>query len=39
MLYDPSIKENNSNKIKIKGKVFQRLKRIKESIYLKKDKK
>mgnify|MGYP005990700407 CR=1 FL=1 len=37
MLYDPSTKENNN--IKIKDKVFQRLKRIKESIYLKKDKK
>jgi hypothetical protein len=39
ILYDPSIKENNSNNVKIKVKVFQRLKRIKESIYLKKDKK
>jgi hypothetical protein len=39
MLYDPSTKENNNNKVKIKEKVFQRLKRIKESIYLKKDKK
>ncbi|WP_299157102.1 GNAT family N-acetyltransferase [uncultured Tenacibaculum sp.] len=36
MLYDPS---TTNNKIKIKEKVFQRLKRIKESIYLKKDKK
>lgn len=36
MLYDPNKKSQN---IKIKGKVFQRLKRIKESIFLKKDKK
>lgn len=36
MLYDPNKKPQN---IKIKGKVFQRLKRIKESIFLKKDKK
>ena len=39
MLYDPSIKENKSNKVKIKVKVFQRLKRIKENMYLKKVKK
>jgi hypothetical protein len=38
MLYDPFSKEKKQ-KIKIKDKVFQRLKRIKESIYLKKDKK
>lgn len=37
MLYNPST--TNNNKVKIKEKVFQRLKRIKESIYLKKDKK
>ena len=37
MLYDPSTKENNNDKkVKIKGKVFQRLKRIKENILLKK---
>lgn len=40
MLYNPSEKEKNkNNNVKIKEKVFQRLKRIKESIYLKKDKK
>lgn len=37
MLYNPTT--TNNNKVKIKEKVFQRLKRIKESIYLKKDKK
>ncbi|KAB1159970.1 GNAT family N-acetyltransferase [Tenacibaculum aiptasiae] len=37
MLYNPAT--TNNNKVKIKEKVFQRLKRIKESIYLKKDKK
>ena len=36
MLYHPNKKTQN---VKIKGKVFQRLKRIKESIFLKKDKK
>ncbi|RLK00407.1 GNAT family N-acetyltransferase [Tenacibaculum discolor] len=36
MLYDPNKKSQN---IKVKEKVFQRLKRIKESIFLKKDKK
>ncbi|GFD75242.1 GNAT family N-acetyltransferase [Tenacibaculum sp. Mcav3-52] len=36
MLYDPNKKTQN---IKVKEKVFQRLKRIKESIFLKKDKK
>lgn len=36
MLYDPNKKPQN---IKVKEKVFQRLKRIKESIFLKKDKK
>lgn len=36
MLYDPNIKTQN---IKVKDKVFQRLKRIKETIFLKKDKK
>ena len=39
MLYDPSIKEKNNTKVKIKAKVFQRLKRIKESLFLKKYKK
>jgi len=36
MLYDPNKK---SQDIKVKDKVFQRLKRIKETIFLKKDKK
>jgi GNAT superfamily N-acetyltransferase len=36
MLYDPNKKTQN---IKVKDKVFQRLKRIKETIFLKKDKK
>lgn len=36
MLYDPNKKTQN---IKVKEKVFQRLKRIKETIFLKKDKK
>lgn len=36
MLYDPNKKSQN---VKVKEKVFQRLKRIKESIFLKKDKK
>ena len=36
MLYDPNKKTQN---VKVKEKVFQRLKRIKESIFLKKDKK
>ncbi len=36
MLFDPNKKTQN---IKIKDKVFQRLKRIKETIFLKKDKK
>lgn len=36
MLYDPNKKSQN---IKVKDKVFQRLKRIKETIFLKKDKK
>ncbi|MGG8495413.1 GNAT family N-acetyltransferase [Tenacibaculum sp. TC6] len=35
MLYDPKAK---TEKVKVKEKVFQRLKRIKESIYLKKEK-
>ncbi|CAM1353532.1 GNAT family N-acetyltransferase [Tenacibaculum insulae] len=39
MLFDPSIKEKNNTKVKIKEKVFQRLKRIKESLFLKKYKK
>ncbi len=38
MLYDPTIK-NNYKKVKIKEAVFQRLKSIKESMFLKKDKK
>lgn len=38
MLYNPEEKPIEKNK-KIKEKVFQRLKRIKETIYLKKDKK
>lgn len=38
MLYDPNHQEQKSKK-KIKEKVFQRLKRIKETIYLKKEKK
>ncbi len=38
MLYDSNSKENN-NKKPIKVKVFQRLKRIKETLYLKKNKK
>lgn len=37
MLYDPNSKVNN-NKKPIKAKVFQRLKRIKETLYLKKNK-
>ena len=36
MLYDPNKKPQN---VKVKEKVFQRLKRIKETIFLKKDKK
>ena len=36
MLFDPNKKPQN---IKVKAKVFQRLKRIKETIFLKKDKK
>ncbi|MEQ3500223.1 GNAT family N-acetyltransferase [Tenacibaculum sp. SSH1-16] len=36
MLYDPNKKTQN---IKVKEKVFKRLKRIKETIFLKKDKK
>ncbi|WP_428741099.1 GNAT family N-acetyltransferase [Tenacibaculum sp.] len=36
MLYDPNKKTQN---VKVKEKVFQRLKRIKETIFLKKDKK
>jgi GNAT superfamily N-acetyltransferase len=36
MLFDPKSKDKN---IKIKEKVFQRLKRIKENMFLKKDKK
>ncbi|MFD2567391.1 GNAT family N-acetyltransferase [Pseudotenacibaculum haliotis] len=38
MLYDPKTK-NNQDKKKIKVKVFQRLKRIKQSIFLKKTQK
>ena len=37
MLYDPT--NQNPNKFKIKEKVFQRLKRIKENMYLKKNNK
>ena len=35
MLYDPKVK---TEKVKVKEKVFQRLKRIKETIFLKKEK-
>lgn len=38
MLYDPKAKNSNENK-PIKTKVFQRLKHIKETMFLKKDKK
>jgi GNAT superfamily N-acetyltransferase len=38
MLFDPNLQEQKSKK-KIKKKVFQRLKSIKETIYLKKEKK
>jgi len=38
MLYNPN-EEETTEKIKVKEKVFKRLKRIKETIYLKKDKK
>ena len=38
MLYDPKSKDNQDKK-KIKAKVFQRLKRIKQSIFLKKTQK
>lgn len=38
MLYDPNEEPKKANK-KIKGKVFQRLKSIKETIYLKNEKK
>jgi N-acetylglutamate synthase-like GNAT family acetyltransferase len=37
MLYNPNEKSKKANK-KIKGKVFQRLKRIKETVYLKNEK-
>lgn len=37
MLYDPSTTKNNKTKIKVN--VFKRLKKIKESMYLKKEKK
>ena len=39
MLYDPKSKEIKEDKKKVKEKVFKRLKRIKEALYLKKDKK
>lgn len=38
MLYDPKVK-HNEEKIKVKEKVFKRLKHIKETMFLKKDKK
>jgi GNAT superfamily N-acetyltransferase len=38
MLYDPNVKDNKTRK-QIKEKVFKRLKRIKETLYLKKNKK
>jgi hypothetical protein len=37
MLYDPSVKKFEP--VKIKEKVFDRLKHIKEAMFLKKDKK
>ena len=40
MLFDPTKKEDNKeDNRKIKEKVFNRLKRIKQALYLKKDKK
>jgi hypothetical protein len=38
MLYDPKSKDINEKK-QVKTKVFQRLKHIKETMFLKKDKK
>ena len=37
MLYDPNVKDKKTGK-QIKEKVFKRLKRIKENLYLKKNK-
>ena len=40
MLFDPNKKKDKQeDKRKIKEKVFKRLKRIKQALYLKKDKK
>lgn len=39
MLFDPNSKETKKGNKKIKDKVFKRMKRIKEALYLKKDKK
>ncbi len=39
MLYDPNLKATKTDNKKIKEKVFKRLKRIKEALYLKKNKK
>ena len=39
MLYDPTLQETNKNKIQVEKRTFQRLKHIKERIYLKKERK